>query len=207
MAHVLVCWVCLWFRGSVEGFTEERNTYICKFTVSDNGLTTNFLHRASNTSSHLRALWIRSQKLRAPVMHTSTVWRQWRKGLWPILPRRYGWNLMMYFSHTDLLSGSIFIELIVRIFTHRYGHRLRKLPSQHSWSIGRSWGKPGSSGLNDVVDMVRDASHQLPRANICHSRIFPNSSSSQRGVSKNSTLAKIREKRAALRDRVPASTI
>ncbi|KAG2740046.1 hypothetical protein P692DRAFT_20754088 [Suillus brevipes Sb2] len=37
-------------------------------------------------------------------------------------------------------------------------------------------------------------------------RIFPNSSSSQRSISKNSALAKIREKRAALREQVPNST-
>ncbi|KAG2094638.1 uncharacterized protein F5147DRAFT_584979 [Suillus discolor] len=37
-------------------------------------------------------------------------------------------------------------------------------------------------------------------------RVFPNSSSSQRGVSKNSALAKIREKQAALRDRVPTTS-
>jgi hypothetical protein len=44
------------------------------------------------------------------------------------------------------------------------------------------------------------------QANIMCSRIFPNSSSSQRSISKNSALAKIREKRAALRERA-ASTV
>ncbi|KAG0696343.1 hypothetical protein DFH29DRAFT_984656 [Suillus ampliporus] len=37
-------------------------------------------------------------------------------------------------------------------------------------------------------------------------RIFPNSSSSQRGISKNNVLSKIREKRAALREQANAST-
>jgi hypothetical protein len=34
-------------------------------------------------------------------------------------------------------SDSIFIKLVVRVFTYRHGHGLRKLLSQHSGFIGR----------------------------------------------------------------------
>jgi len=89
MANVLVCWVCLQFRGSLEGSTEERDTYICKFIVSDNGVTTNSLCRVLNIFLCLLALWTGSQKLHAPVMHISMVWRWWWKGLWLMWPHRY----------------------------------------------------------------------------------------------------------------------
>lgn len=43
------------------------------------------------------------------------------------------------------------------------------------------------------------------QSNTIYSRVFPNSSSSQRSISKNSALSKIREKRAALREQTTAS--
>lgn len=44
------------------------------------------------------------------------------------------------------------------------------------------------------------------RAKTLYSRVFPNSSSSQRSISKNSALSKIREKRAALQERAASVT-
>ncbi|KAG2753958.1 hypothetical protein P692DRAFT_20720312 [Suillus brevipes Sb2] len=62
---------------------------------------------------------------------------------------------------------------------------------------------------HSILDLLEDPEESVEVVDLMTwwtRRIFPNSSSSQRCISKNSALAKIREKRAALRERVPTST-
>ncbi|KAG1836178.1 hypothetical protein DFJ58DRAFT_719153 [Suillus subalutaceus] len=62
---------------------------------------------------------------------------------------------------------------------------------------------------HSILDLLEDPDESEEVAELMTwwtCRIFPNSSSSQRSISKNSTLSKIRAKRAALRERANTST-
>ncbi|KAG1793400.1 hypothetical protein EV424DRAFT_1335986, partial [Suillus variegatus] len=57
---------------------------------------------------------------------------------------------------------------------------------------------------HSILDLLEDPDESEEVCDLMMCRVFPNSSSSQRSVSKNSALSKIRERRAALRERTIA---
>jgi hypothetical protein len=155
----------------------------------------------------LQAQWIESQKLRVQVTLTSTAWSLWPKGHWLISPHRCVGDLIKHASHWWLFaevrfalsSSSVFSRTDTVTDSENFYHSILDLledpdESEEVVDLMTWW-------TRFVIDLVINCT-----LTPWHRRIFPNSSSSQRDVSKNSALSKIREKRAALQARANVNT-
>lgn len=108
---------------------------------------------------------------------------------------------LSYASYTGKICSNVMSDL----HSIRYCHRFRKVLQQRTRFFGRSGWTRGGKWSYGLVESVRNfcfksiLNDKRSRADNIDRQIFPSYSSARRPITKNSALANMREKRAALK--------
>jgi hypothetical protein len=160
--------------------------------------------RHLNTYSRHQALLTRSPRQQGQAMRASMVWHAPTAPRLHTLQPRYIVSSFPPLKMTDthLPIGAICVELYTYFLSHRYGYRLGEILQQSAWVIEWSWGETWSWRPSYMVELVHHTKrdHIFLSSDFFDRQVFPSYSSAQQPVSKDSVLARIREKRAALRN-------